>query len=901
MGLLLSPSFRVKDLRCYLDFASPRSYTSGNTVYDLTPHKNNATLFNVNIDKTQSGGVAVFNSPNSTMFIPKTQTLNSDPLSSRSTSFWFNVSSNGKFLPPQMPNVVYKEGDQRTGIIVYVDGDFLKCELYFNNSFYVGIEKKFLFQRNMWHNIILNYFHEPPYFDVVYDLQVDNRNVVSSTIQESTTLFYNGQVLQYNGEDIIVTGLDKIEPTSIVLGAMSGHSYINQSSVFGNGISSYNMRGAMARFMTRSNNVFDQQEISEVYDSFKGRFGASESAPTVTTHGLVCLLDPSNANSYNADKLWNDISYNDSDGFFANGSLSASDGKSIALDGVDESITITSNSLKYDTKQPFTRIIWFKYNLVNNTGHDVINLFSDLGIPGTRLLYDTLSGIVVSQNTLSERFDRDVFATNSNLFNDELPDLMQTNQPQKILNAQFNDAFSQNGSLVYPAQAILFQRDDKLFFRGYVYDNNFIKPILKDKTLNIANFANELLEIETPPRFRSVLSYSDYGIYLSAGNDVYFHGDSNIGITYTPNVTNRWNPLKSFDYNFNKISSTFGMTYALSGTKLFTGGYHQPIGTDDNYVFDIDALGMGRISSSLSITPLAPISASQNFNDVYAGYVHGFALSGNVLYGTGFGPYAGLGLAGFTRFTALTGQWERVVISDTNSFALSANTKKWFATGNNACGNLGLGTTQKLVPHFTPIAGEYDDIIISLATTFALSGNKWWYSGINPKLILSGYEASNIFADICDLKFASQSVNAFTMYKDYENDKIVSYQDPSFFGSKKYFYNNNFSHIFLKNVNTQQNAKTHTLSSLVEELTGWNMIAQSYDPHGKNSLYVMSNYEQVTVDAPLSDLAFSNINQYVIGQPGVGLNVGPVMIYNRALKLSEVMNNYKATKDAFIS
>ena len=106
-------------------------------------------------------------------------------------------------------------------------------------------------------------------------------------------------------------------------------------------------------------------------------------------------------------------------------------------------------------------------------------------------------------------------------------------------------------------------------------------------------------------------------------------------------------------------------------------------------------------------------------------------------YGTGANTSGQLGLGDNSNrnaFTALTGDWSQMV-SGFNSFrtiALSADNIKWFSTGNNSFGVLGLGDTSNR-NRFTPLTGNWSQMVCGFVHTMALSAGttKWYGTGYN--------------------------------------------------------------------------------------------------------------------------------------------------------------------------
>jgi alpha-tubulin suppressor-like RCC1 family protein len=186
-------------------------------------------------------------------------------------------------------------------------------------------------------------------------------------------------------------------------------------------------------------------------------------------------------------------------------------------------------------------------------------------------------------------------------------------------------------------------------------------------------------------------------------------GYSNYNINVLTQVAGDWSQMVCGGYH----------TMALSAgtTKWFSTGFN-----------DYGALGLGNTVSRNVFTPL-----TGNWSQMSCGAWHTMALSAdnNALFSTGgnFGGELGLGNDGAstyrTTFTRVTGDWSQVVCGGKgntggHTMALSAGTTKWFGTGGNSSGTLGLGNTVSRNV-FTPLTGNWSQMSCGAIHTMALS------------------------------------------------------------------------------------------------------------------------------------------------------------------------------------
>jgi alpha-tubulin suppressor-like RCC1 family protein len=117
---------------------------------------------------------------------------------------------------------------------------------------------------------------------------------------------------------------------------------------------------------------------------------------------------------------------------------------------------------------------------------------------------------------------------------------------------------------------------------------------------------------------------------------------------------------------------------------------------------------------------------------------HTMALSAGTTkwFGTGENLDGQLGLGDTTNrntLTPLTGNWSQMVCGVHHTMALSAGTTKWFGAGrNNYSGQLGLGdfTNRNTL---TPLTGNWSQMVCGGYHTMALSAGttKWFGTGLN--------------------------------------------------------------------------------------------------------------------------------------------------------------------------
>jgi alpha-tubulin suppressor-like RCC1 family protein len=173
----------------------------------------------------------------------------------------------------------------------------------------------------------------------------------------------------------------------------------------------------------------------------------------------------------------------------------------------------------------------------------------------------------------------------------------------------------------------------------------------------------------------------------------------------------------------------FTMALSASNNKLFATGYNGN-----------GQLGLGNNGASTYRTTLSALTG--NWSQVICGAYHTMALSAGTdkWFGTGANSFGQLGLGyssttspfGLNVLTALTGNWSQVACGKYHTMALSAGTTQLFAAGYNDFGQLGLGDTITRTA-FTRVPGDWSQVVSRLSHTMAQSAgtNKWFGTGYN--------------------------------------------------------------------------------------------------------------------------------------------------------------------------
>ena len=236
---------------------------------------------------------------------------------------------------------------------------------------------------------------------------------------------------------------------------------------------------------------------------------------------------------------------------------------------------------------------------------------------------------------------------------------------------------------------------------------------------------------------------------LSAGTNKLFstgsNSDGQLGIgtsdTFDSQNMNLFTTPLTGNWSQVVCGRSFAMAMSAGTTKWF--------GTGAN---GYGALGLG---DTVNRTVFTALTGNWSQMDCGDGFTMALSAGTNKLFGTGFNYYGQLGLGnnGFgtekTTFTQLTGDWSQVVCGINGyAMALSAGTTKWFGTGNNTSGQLGLSNiTERNV--FTPLTGNWSQMVCGESHTMALSAGtvKWFATGRNTsgQLGLSNFASTSAF------------------------------------------------------------------------------------------------------------------------------------------------------------
>lgn len=253
--------------------------------------------------------------------------------------------------------------------------------------------------------------------------------------------------------------------------------------------------------------------------------------------------------------------------------------------------------------------------------------------------------------------------------------------------------------------------------------------------------------------------------WLVAGNNLFGQlglGNSGLGTERTDftALTGVWNELQITD---NSLVSLSGITSFVAGqdaNSLFdatnttlltqiTGNWRKLLLNDNSLVAlstsgtifvrgnnTGQVMGLGSTAPT-TINTLTPLTGT--WSDVYLGNRGIFALSGTSLFvcGSGIDGRLGTGSTGdLTTLTPITGNWSRIILSEFHpyytTFALSANTNnRWFVTGNNSFGQLGVGSTASNITTLTLLTGSWDSIVPGGTYNVAISGTRMFVTGNN--------------------------------------------------------------------------------------------------------------------------------------------------------------------------
>jgi alpha-tubulin suppressor-like RCC1 family protein len=211
--------------------------------------------------------------------------------------------------------------------------------------------------------------------------------------------------------------------------------------------------------------------------------------------------------------------------------------------------------------------------------------------------------------------------------------------------------------------------------------------------------------------------YGQLGLGNNPGYNTY--GGSSVKYNTFTALTGDWSQMA--------CGKVFTMALSAGTNKLFSTGYNEygqlGIGTSDVF---------GSQNVNLFTTPL-----TGNWSQVVCGFIHTMALSAGTTrwFGTGFNGVGALGLGDNSDrnvFTPLTGNWSQMVCGDSFTMAQSAGTTRWFGTGSNPFGALGLGDESDRNA-FTPLTGNWSQMVCGGYHTMALSAGttRWFGTGRN--------------------------------------------------------------------------------------------------------------------------------------------------------------------------
>jgi hypothetical protein len=162
---------------------------------------------------------------------------------------------------------------------------------------------------------------------------------------------------------------------------------------------------------------------------------------------------------------------------------------------------------------------------------------------------------------------------------------------------------------------------------------------------------------------------------------------------------------------------------------------------------------------------------------------HTMALSAGTTkwFGTGYNLYGQLGLndnSSRNAFTPLTGNWSQMVCGAAYTMALSTGTDKWFGTGYNFFGQLGLNDNSDRNA-FTPLTGNWYSIVSSAHNvhTMAMSAATLQTTLTASTAVYTTYVVSPTALSVTVIRFTSDGSKLYgkpTFYY-YERDTIWTY------------------------------------------------------------------------------------------------------------------------------
>ena len=220
----------------------------------------------------------------------------------------------------------------------------------------------------------------------------------------------------------------------------------------------------------------------------------------------------------------------------------------------------------------------------------------------------------------------------------------------------------------------------------------------------------------------------NYTMALSTGTTEWYGTGRNFNGQLGLGTNSNTNAFTALTGNWSQMACGVNHTMALSAgtTKWFGAGRNIE-----------GQLGLGTNSNTNAFTAL-----TGNWSQMTCGGDFTMALSAGTTkwYATGQNTYGALGLGDNSdrnAFTPLTGNWSQMVCGALHTMAMSAGTTKWFGTGRNYIGQLGLGNNGPGTDRntFTPLTGNWSQMVCGPNTiqTMALSAgtDKWFGTGFN--------------------------------------------------------------------------------------------------------------------------------------------------------------------------
>ena len=223
-----------------------------------------------------------------------------------------------------------------------------------------------------------------------------------------------------------------------------------------------------------------------------------------------------------------------------------------------------------------------------------------------------------------------------------------------------------------------------------------------------------------------------------------------------------------------QILSSYSISMGVSSTTIGTTKW---FGTGDN---DAGALGLGDNSSRNVLTPLtgnwSQMVCGGDFGDDFT-----MALSAGTTkwFGTGYNGWGQLGLGDNSDrnvLTPLTGNWSQMVCGVNQTMAQSADTTKWFGTGRNSEGPLGLGDNSNRNA-LTPLTGNWYQMACGYAHTMAMSATTLQTTLTALTANVSTYVVSPTALSVTVIRFTSDGSKLYgkpTFYY-YQRDTIWTY------------------------------------------------------------------------------------------------------------------------------